>query len=223
MTYLDNWYKARGQPEPFAEMRAIYKARYSLEPEHVAWSDDGEQVYLNLQENNAMVKVNVEDGKMSVHSYGLKDWSASGGTDGIDLDDRDNDCDLEHYHDFKTLRQPNQIRTFTRGGIEYMIIAEEAAPKRVYSYPPDGEPSDVEKIYSERVAFKSIYDDGDFIDEYRRWACMDHSRTMYVSRCITHASMKIKREITLHHLPLQWLHRRRRARGGGLQLQEKPI
>ena len=92
-----------------------------------------------------------------------------------------------------------------------MIIAEDGAPKRIYSYPPDGESSDVENVYNERVSFTSIYDDGDFKDKYRRGACMDHSRAMYVSCCITHASMKVKRELTSHHLPLQWLHRRRRA------------
>ena len=191
MIYLDNWSKARGQPELFAEMREMYKASYSLEPEHVAWSDDEKHVYLNLQDNNAVVKVSLDDGDMSVHSYGLKDWSASGGTDGIDLKSSDEECNLKHYNDFKTLRQPKQVATFTtRGGAEYMITAEEGNPKQFLSYPPDGKSDDVDVVYKERVPFKTMYTNGAFQDKYRRWACgMHHSHTMHFSCCITHAFM----------------------------------
>ena len=34
-----------------------YKPSTQLEPEYVKWSADGTTVYVNLQENNALVKV----------------------------------------------------------------------------------------------------------------------------------------------------------------------
>ena len=31
---------------------------------------------------------------MSIHPHGLKDWSAGGGTEGIDTDNKDKECNL---------------------------------------------------------------------------------------------------------------------------------
>ena len=53
----------------FANAIANYTSAAVLEPEYMAWSDDESKIYVSLQENNAMVIVDVESGVAeSIHS-----------------------------------------------------------------------------------------------------------------------------------------------------------
>lgn len=60
----------------FTAARESYTASSVLEPEWLVWSADEKYVLVNLQENAALVKVNVETGLAEdIYSYGLKSWN----------------------------------------------------------------------------------------------------------------------------------------------------
>lgn len=116
----------------FAAARASYTAAMNLEPEYLGWSADGSKVYVNLQENSAIVTVSVPSGDwsgtapaaMRIDALGLKDWSAAGGTEGLDLV-KDDACVLAHYDGFKTMRMADSIAVVNVDGADYVLTANE--------------------------------------------------------------------------------------------------
>lgn len=59
----------------------------------VKWSADGSKIYANCQENSAIVTIDVATATaISIHAMPLKDWSAAGGTEGIDTE-KDGACE----------------------------------------------------------------------------------------------------------------------------------
>ena len=59
----------------------------------VTWSADGSKIYANCQENSAIVTIDVATATaISIHAMPLKDWSAAGGTEGIDTE-KDGACE----------------------------------------------------------------------------------------------------------------------------------
>ena len=59
----------------------------------VTWSADGSKIYANCQENSAIVTIDVATATAtSIHAMPLKDWSAAGGTEGIDTE-KDDACE----------------------------------------------------------------------------------------------------------------------------------
>ena len=59
----------------------------------VTWSADGSKIYANCQENSAIVTIDVATATAtSIHAMPLKDWSAAGGTEGIDTE-KDGACE----------------------------------------------------------------------------------------------------------------------------------
>jgi len=111
--------------------RAAYTPATQLEPEYLVWSSDGSKLYVNLQENSALVTISVVNGFGTVDSidaYGLKDWSSSGGTEGIDTVD-DGTCTLEFKPGFKTMRTPDSIAIAEVDGTPYIFTADEGDDK----------------------------------------------------------------------------------------------
>ena len=59
----------------------------------VKWSADGSKIYANCQENSAIVTIDVATATaISIHAMPLKDWSAAGGTEGVDTE-KDGACE----------------------------------------------------------------------------------------------------------------------------------
>ena len=93
---------------------------------YVAWSKDGATLFINLQENSAVVKYVLETGVRTIHPYGLKDWSEVK----IDTVGDDDGCsDMAVMPGFKSLRNPDSIATFSVGGVNYLITANEGDDK----------------------------------------------------------------------------------------------
>lgn len=61
---LEYWddYSLIADDVDFAEARANYQPASNLEPEYLAWSADGNTLFVNLQENNALVTVDAVAG-----------------------------------------------------------------------------------------------------------------------------------------------------------------
>lgn len=120
----------------FAKARASYKPANNLEPEYLGWSGDGSKVFVNLQENSAIATISVPKGDwsqtppsaMKIDALGLKDWSSSGGTQGIDVV-KDKACKMAFYTGFKTMRLPDSISVVNVDGTDYILAANEGDDK----------------------------------------------------------------------------------------------
>nr|ALG03306.1 alkaline phosphatase [Karenia mikimotoi] len=129
MEYFDLHSKKFKDQLDFASARANYKPVSQLEPEYVLWSPDDSKIYVNLQENSALVEINANTGiASSISAYPLKDWSASGATDGIDTV-KDDQCLLEHKPGFASLRMPDSIAVVSIDGQTYILTADEGDDK----------------------------------------------------------------------------------------------
>lgn len=113
----------------FTKARAAYTPATQLEPEYLAWSGDGKSLYVNLQENSAIVTVNVTSGKAtSINALPTKDWSEGGGTEGIDTV-KDDDCKLAFKPGFVSMRNPDAIAAVSIDGTDYILTADEGDDK----------------------------------------------------------------------------------------------
>ena len=91
---------------------AAYTPATQLEPEYLAWSGDDATVYVNLQENSAVVAVDAATATAAdVFGLGLKSWAATK----IDTV-KDGECILATKPGFATMRMPDSIAAFTLDG-----------------------------------------------------------------------------------------------------------
>nr|ALG03353.1 alkaline phosphatase [Alexandrium fundyense] len=111
---------------------AGYNTATNLEPEYLAWSSDDSKVYVNLQENNAVVVMDVASGTMTISSLGLKAWGPS--SDGIDVINDGGACVMEKYEGMETLRQPDSVVAVRVDNQDYLITAEESDDKEYGDY-----------------------------------------------------------------------------------------
>jgi hypothetical protein len=130
MEYFDDYGVANADVD-WTAARDVYTPATQLEPEYLAWSSDGTKLWVNLQENSALATISVTNGVgtvLSIEAYGLKDWSSSGGTEGIDTE-KDGACTLEFKPGFKTMRMPDSIAIAEVDGTPYIFTADEGDDK----------------------------------------------------------------------------------------------
>jgi len=114
----------------FADVRSNYNAAVNLEPEYMAWSGDGTKLYVSLQENSAMVTVDVASATATrIDAYGLKSWAALG----IDLV-KDKACDLTVYSGLYSMRNPDSIAVVNVDNVDYILTANEGDDKEYGDY-----------------------------------------------------------------------------------------
>mmetsp|Transcript_41262 Transcript_41262/g.133839 ORF Transcript_41262/g.133839 Transcript_41262/m.133839 type:complete len:516 (+) Transcript_41262:1170-2717(+) len=117
--------------------RRAYRPVSQLEPEYLAWSADGSKVFVNLQENAAVVTVDVATATAErITPLGLTDWSAAGGTDGIDIVD-DGACRLRHYEGLFSINSADTIGSFEVDGEMYVMVAMEGDRVRYGDFKED--------------------------------------------------------------------------------------
>lgn len=93
-----------------------------IEPEFVKITSDSKRAVVTMQENNAMVVVNLETGTLETPlGLGAKDWT------GLSVDTSDNDGGyLPGDRDFKSLYMPDGMDVFTASnGTTYAVMANE--------------------------------------------------------------------------------------------------
>lgn len=97
-------------------------AKYDLEPEYIAITEDGRTAYVSLQENNAIATIDIINKQLiSVHGLGFKDHALPGNElDAI----RDDKIKLESLP-FKGIYMPDGIAAVTIDGTPYVFTANE--------------------------------------------------------------------------------------------------
>lgn len=92
-----------------------------LEPEYIVVSADSKTAFVSMQENNAMVVIDIASGKVTkVFGLGLKDWTKFK----FDVTDKDKKTVLKSWP-VKSMYQPDAIAAFTHQGQTYIITANE--------------------------------------------------------------------------------------------------
>ena len=107
----------------FTEARATYTPAAMLEPEWLVWSADEKYVLVNLQENAALVKVNVDTNEAEdIYSYGLKSWEETP----IDII-KDDGCEtMPMVPGLFTVRTPDSIVAIKIGDETYIATGKSA-------------------------------------------------------------------------------------------------
>ena len=98
----------------------------NLEPEYITVA--GDKAYATLQEANALAVVDIASAEVEeILPLGLKDHGASG--NGLDASDRDPEdaptVNITEYEGLKGAYMPDTISTFTSGGTDYLVTANE--------------------------------------------------------------------------------------------------
>lgn len=101
----------------------------SLEPEYITVSKDSKTAWVSLQENNALVKFDVEAKKiLDVYPLGYVDHSKPGF--GLDIK-KNKKIEIKNYP-LRGLRQPDGISAFSAGGKTFVLTANEGSPVNDY-------------------------------------------------------------------------------------------
>ena len=101
----------------------------SLEPEYITVAPDSKTAWISLQENNALVKFDVEAKKvLDVFPLGYVDHSVPGS--GLDIK-KDKKIEIKNYP-LRGLRQPDGITAFAVNGKTFVLTANEGAPVNDY-------------------------------------------------------------------------------------------
>eukprot|EP00614_Pseudopedinella_elastica_P011149 CAMPEP_0172598816 /NCGR_PEP_ID=MMETSP1068-20121228/18875_1 /TAXON_ID=35684 /ORGANISM="Pseudopedinella elastica, Strain CCMP716" /LENGTH=745 /DNA_ID=CAMNT_0013398835 /DNA_START=57 /DNA_END=2294 /DNA_ORIENTATION=- len=107
-----------------------YSPAMNLEPEYLAWSADDSALYVGLQENSAIVKIDAATSTAKgIFPLGDKDWSATG----IDVLE-DDACTVATITGFKTMRMPDSIAAVEVDGKTYVLTANEGDDVEQGSY-----------------------------------------------------------------------------------------
>lgn len=129
MTY---WERFSGLDLNFTAARRAYRTDSNLEPEYLGWSSDDSKLFVNLQENNAVATISFSQWSdpraTDIDALGLKDWSAMGGTRGLDIVE-DQRCRSARYPGFFGLRHADGIAVVEVDGYDYILTANEGDDK----------------------------------------------------------------------------------------------
>ena len=112
-------------------------AAQDFEPEWVEVASDNRTAYAALQENNAIVVIDIDTATVTdVFPLGFKDWSENGEWAGIGFDgSRDNDAIDFRNWPVKGMYLPDTIRLYETDGRTYVVTANEGDARE---YDQDG-------------------------------------------------------------------------------------
>lgn len=101
-----------------------------IEPEYIAFSADSRFAFVTLQENNAIARVNIENGKIVVKGLGAKDHSRIGmGLDAV----KDGKAEIKNWP-LKGLYMPDAIASAEIEGKTYLLTANEGDGREYGDY-----------------------------------------------------------------------------------------
>eukprot|EP00193_Tetraselmis_chui_P001662 CAMPEP_0177764400 /NCGR_PEP_ID=MMETSP0491_2-20121128/7383_1 /TAXON_ID=63592 /ORGANISM="Tetraselmis chuii, Strain PLY429" /LENGTH=529 /DNA_ID=CAMNT_0019280569 /DNA_START=1180 /DNA_END=2769 /DNA_ORIENTATION=- len=120
-----------------------------LEPEYVAITEDASMAYVILQENNAVAFVSLgETPKVeAIAPLGLKDWSSLT----MDASNVDGKVNMASYPIWGAY-QPDTIQTFSSGGKQYLVTANEGDSKEYLVDNPDETEFWIEEVRGADIA-----------------------------------------------------------------------
>ncbi|MFP9098215.1 choice-of-anchor I family protein [Flavobacterium sp. RHBU_24] len=98
-----------------------------FEPEYITTSADSQKAWVTLQENNAVAEINLATGTITdVWALGTKDMSLPG--NGFDISDNNGEVLIANWP-IKTYYMPDGAATYTVGGVNYIVTANEGDEK----------------------------------------------------------------------------------------------
>ena len=131
-----------------------------LEPEFIAFSDDGSTAYATLQENNAVAIVDLASAEVeTVLGIGFKDYGLPGNE--IDASNKDGGVNFNSWSIFGTY-MPDGFDAYTVNGVSYLVTANEGDGREYLTDAAD------EADCAAQGGF--LFDDGDcfhYLDEIR--------------------------------------------------------
>ena len=97
----------------------------TMNPEFFAFNENGSELYVNLQKNSALVRVDTATGvASSIDGYGLKHFGAD--SEGVDIV-KDGKCTFVTNECLYLSRTPDAIATVEYEGIQYILTADEGS------------------------------------------------------------------------------------------------
>jgi len=103
-----------------------------MEPEFVAVSDDGGKAYVSLQENNAVLVIDIPSASVdTIFPLGYKDHNITGNE--LDASDQDGAINVITHPVFG-MYQPDGLAYFQIGGSSYFLSANEGAARKYTAY-----------------------------------------------------------------------------------------
>jgi hypothetical protein len=113
------------------ELLANWNPAIALDPEYIAFNEDGSEVYLNLQDNSALVRIDVASGEAKrIDGYGLKSFTDGPGVDIVD----DGKCNLYTNPCLYLVRAPDAIASVEIDGVNYVLTADEGSSYNLRDY-----------------------------------------------------------------------------------------
>jgi hypothetical protein len=109
----------------WSSIRADYNPGIFMQPEFIQFSHDGTQLFVNLQQNSALVRIDVASATAeAIDGYGLKEWTTGAGIDII----KDGGCDqFVTSPVLYSNRKPDGIATIEIDGVDYVLTADEGS------------------------------------------------------------------------------------------------
>lgn len=126
MEYWDDFSNLRDEID-WSQLRANYSPALFFQPEKMAFTEDSATLLVNMQDNSALVRIDVAKAEAEVmEGYGLKEFSSASGSS-IDIV-KDDGCGLFVSSDvlFAT-RATDGIDTVEIDGIFYVLTADEGS------------------------------------------------------------------------------------------------
>jgi len=101
-----------------------------MEPEFIAISDDAQKAYISLQENNAVMVIDIPLAKIdTIFALGYKDHNAAGNE--FDASDNDGFINLSNWP-VQGMYQPDGMAFYTVNGNDYFLTANEGAARKYF-------------------------------------------------------------------------------------------
>lgn len=124
-----------------------------VEPEYITVTPDDNYAYVGLQENNAIVKIDLTTKSIvSITPLGFKDWMA--GNNVLDASNKSNSVNFKHWPVFG-MYEPDAIASFEHNGSIYIATANEGDSRDYSGY---SEEARVKDLILDSVAFPNYAD-----------------------------------------------------------------
>jgi len=111
-----------------------------LEPEYISVTPDGTTAFVALQENNALAKIDLGTNDIEILPLGYKDHNLPG--NGLDADKEDKTAVITPLPVFG-MYQPDSIDTYSVGGMNYVVTANEGDGRDYDEYSDEADLGDL--------------------------------------------------------------------------------
>ncbi len=114
------------------KVKASSTLSQDLEPEYITISSDSQKAWISIQENNAILEINLTTNTIvDIWSLGTKDVSLPG--NGMDISDNNSQTLIANWP-IKAYYTPDGVANYNVGGINYLVTANEGDEKEYTAF-----------------------------------------------------------------------------------------